>query len=162
MHKTIVTFKAIREGRVIHKSIPIYHNYYPLSPKDFKGIVLPLTTVEAQVIDMLDKMDKTDLMLKHGFDAIIDYFPKKKRIKRNEIVEFIKYCEPYLSKFPQFTIPFSKIISQSKDILFRQGKSNEQKFKEVLNMFDMSLKASANTIKLIENILMHQENKTIK
>lgn len=153
MKKTIITFKAIRNGRVVHKNIPIYHDFNVLPPEEFQGVLLPPTSVESQVIDQLDQMDKTEFMLEHDFDIILDYYPKKKRVRRNEIDEFVKFCEPYLKIYPQFRMPFQSVVSESKDILFGKGKSNEQKFKETVNLVTVSLKAAKGTIILIDNIL---------
>lgn len=151
--KTIITFKALRRSRVVYKNIPICHNFKELPSTEFNDIILPPTSVESQVMEQLDNMDKSDLMLKHDFDIILDYYPKRKRKKRNEVDEFINFCEPYLSTYPQLVIPFRKVISESKDILFGKGKSNEQKFKEVLNLVGVSLKAAQGTINFINKIL---------
>lgn len=151
--KTIITFKALRRGHIVYKNIPIYHNFKEVPSTEFNGIILPPTSIELQVMEQLDIMDKSDLMLQYDFDIILDYYPKRKRKKRNEVDEFMNFCKPYLSVYPQFVIPFRKIISESKDILFGRGKSNGQKFKEVLNLIDVSFKAAQGTINLINNIL---------
>lgn len=151
--KTIITFKALRRGHVIYKHIPIYHDFKELPSTEFNGIILPPTSVELQVMEKLDIMDKSDLMLKYDFDIILNYYPKEKRKKRNEVDEFMNFCKPYLSIYPQFVIPFRKVISESKDILFGKGKSNEQKFKEVLNLIDVSFKTVQGTINLINKVL---------
>lgn len=156
MSKTIITFKAIRNGRVVYKNIPIHHNFKVLPPKEFNGMILPSTSIEEQVIEQLDQMDKSDFMLKHEFDIILNYYPKKRRVRRNEINEFIKFCEPYLNEYPQFIVPFQRVISESKDILFGKGKSNEQKFKETLNLINVSLKAAEGVINLVNSVL-HQK-----
>lgn len=158
--KTIITFKALRRSHVVYKHIPIYHNFKELPPTEFNGIILPPTSVELQVMEQLDNMDKSDLMLKYDFDIILDYYPKRKRKKKNEVDEFIKFCEPYLSTSPQLVIPFRKVISESKDILFGKGKTNEQKFKEVLNLINVSLKAAEGAMNLINRIL-HQKYTSI-
>ena len=152
VNKTIVTFKALRNGVVVHKNIPIYHHFQELPAEEFNGIQLPATSVESQVIHHLDEIDKRDIMIQYDFDIIIDYFPKKKRVKKNEIEEFVKFCEPYLNMYPQLTIPFQAVISESKDILFGKGKSNEQKFKETLNLVSVSLKAAEGAMNLINKI----------
>ena len=150
--KTIITFKAFRNGRVIYKNIPIHHNFQELPETEFNGIQLPTTSVESQVINYLDEIDKTDIMIQYGFDIIIDYFPKKKRVKKNEIEEFVKFCNPYLDLYPQLTRPFEAVISESQELLFGKRKSNEQKFKEVLGMINVSFKAAEGTMNLIDKI----------
>ena len=152
VNKTIVTFKALRDGVVIYKNIPIYHHFKELPAEEFNGVQLPATSVESQVIHYLDEIDKTDMMIQYGFDIIIDYFPKRKRAKKNEIEEFIKFCKPYLDLYPQITRPFGAVISESKELLFGKGKSNEQKFKEVMGMINVSLKAAEGTMNLMNKL----------
>ena len=112
VNKTIVTFKALRDGVVVYKNIPIYHHFQELPAEEFNGIQLPATSVESQVIHYLDEIDKRDMMIQYDFDIIIDYFPKKKRVKKNEIEEFVKFCKPYLDLYPQLTRPFEAVISE--------------------------------------------------
>lgn len=152
VNKTIVTFKALRDGVVVYKNIPIYHHFQELPAEDFNGIQLPATSVESQVIHHLDEIDKRDMMIQYDFDIIIDYFPKKKRVKKNEIEEFVKFCKPYLDMYPYLIRPFNAVVSESKDILFGRGKSNEQKFKEALNLISVSLKAAEGAMNLINKI----------
>lgn len=161
--KTIITFKALRDRRVVYKHIPIYHNFKELPENDINGIKLPVTSVESQVMNYLDEIDKSNIMIQHNFDIIIDYFPKKKRAKKNEIEEFVKFCKPYLDLYPQFIIPFEAVISESQELLFGNRKSNEQKFKEVLGMINVSLKASVGTMELITKILKgtNDESKSV-
>ena len=157
--KTIITFKAIRDRKVVYKSIPIYHNFKELPETDFNGIKLPATSVESQVINYLDEIDKRDMMIQYNFDIIIDYFPKKKKVKKNEIETFIKFCQPYLDMYPSLIRPFEAVISEAQNILFGNNKSNEQKFKEVLKMIDISFMASAGTMEII-NAILNRENKS--
>ena len=152
INKTIVTFKALRNGVVVYKNIPIYHHFQELPAEEFNGIQLPATSVESQVIHHLDEIDKRDMMIQYDFDIIIDYFPKKKRGKKNEIEEFVKFCKPYLDMYPYLIRPFNAVVSESKDILFGKGKSNEQKFKEALNLISVSLKAAEGAMNLINKI----------
>lgn len=159
--KTIITFKALRNGRVVYKHIPIYHNFKELPETDFNGIKLPSTSVESQVINYLDEIDKCDMMIKHNFDIIIDYFPKKKKVKnmeKNEIETFIEFCKPYLAIHPSLIRPFEATISEAKDVLFGKNKSNEQKLKEVLTMINVAFKSSVGTVDLIKNLLNKENN----
>lgn len=151
--KTIITFKALRDRRVVYKHIPVYHNFKELPESYINGIKLPVTSIESQVMNYLDEIDKSDIMIQHNFDIIIDYFPKKKRVKKNEIEEFIKFCKPCLDLYPQLIKPFEVVISESQELLFGNNKSNKQKFKEVLSMINVSLKAATGTMNLINKIL---------
>lgn len=160
MATTIITFKALSNHRIIRKNIPIEHNFEVIPPTMFNGVELPATSIESQVIDYLDEIDKTDLMIKYEFDIILDYWPKKAKKKKNEIKEFIDYCNPYIQQFPELEKPFRAVISESKDVLFGKRKSNETKFKEVLNMLNIAYKASAGTSQMICNrILKNKDGK---
>ena len=153
VNKTIVTFKALRDGVVVYKNIPIYHHFQELPAEEFNGIQLPATSVESQVIHYLDEIDKRDMMIQYDFDIIIDYFPKKKRIKKNEIEEFVKFCKPYLDLYPHLVRPFEAIIFESQSVLFGKGKTNEQKFKEVIAMLNVSVKSAWGMLRVVEKIL---------
>lgn len=152
MGKTIVTFKALRKGKVVYKNIPISHHFEELPEENFNGIQLPITSVESQVIHYLDEIDKRDMMVQYDFDIIIDYFPKKKRVKKNEVEEFVKFCRPYLDMYPYLIRPFEAVISESQDLLFGKRKSNEQKFKETLHLISVSFKAAEGAMNLINRI----------
>jgi hypothetical protein len=137
MKTTIVTFKCLIDGKIKHKNIPIEHNLEVIPSSTFLGYKLPEESIESQVIDYLDNMDKTDLMRKYRMDIIFNYWVKKKKKKKDEINEFLDYCEPYLNRYPVLVRQFSAIVSESKDVLFGHGKSNETKFKEVLNSISL-------------------------
>lgn len=100
--KTKVTFKVLSDRKVIQKTLEIEHPRFEEIPEQmFNGIKLPRTSIESQVIDYLDSIDKRDLMVENDFDIIIDYWPCKKRSKNGkdkEIKEFIKFCKPYLTE----------------------------------------------------------------
>ena len=76
---TVITFKAISERKIVHKNIAIEHNFEEIPPIKFMGVELPATSVESQVIDMLDESDKSQIMIDYDFDIILDYYPKKPR-----------------------------------------------------------------------------------
>lgn len=156
--KTIITFKALSNGRVIYKNIPIYHNFEEIPATNFNGLNLPPTSVESQVIHYLDEVDKKDIMNRYNFDIIIDYFPKKKRVKKDEFKIFLEFISPYISMFPQLKRPIGAIISESHKLLFGKGKTNEQKFKEVLMMLNISLKASIGTMDIMLNIIKESDS----
>ena len=92
-------------------------------------------------------------MNQYEFDVILDYFPKKKRVKKNEVEEFIKFCKPCFDVYPHLIRPFNAVISESQEILFGKRKSNYQKFKEVLNMVGISFKVVGGTIDVITKII---------
>ena len=152
-YTTNVTFKVLTDDRrLVNKSIPIHHNFEVIPEQEFMGVMLPPTTVEEQVIHFLDEQDKRELMDKYGFGFIIDYYIKKNRnTKADEFEEFRKFLAPYFAQFPILKRPFEAIISESKDMLFGKGKSNETKFKEVMNAYEMIIKGIHGTINMILN-----------
>ena len=139
--KTKVTFKYLTDGKVRYRRIPIEHSFKVKPPTIFKGYKFREVSVESQVIDYLDSIDKSDIMHKYNMDIIIDYWIENKKFKRDEVMEFVLFCEPYLVRYPQLRRSFSAVIADSKDVLFGHNKSNETKFKEVINSIDLIYKA---------------------
>lgn len=162
--KTKVTFKAISYGKLVRKTIAIEHPEFDVIPSDiFLGFKTSPISIESQVIDYLDSIDKSDIMHKYEFDIILDYYVPKKYRKRNEISEFIEYLRPYVS--PDLYRPIEAIISESKDILFGKGKSNKTKAYEVMNMLSISNKVIKGTLDMITNMINDENNadqKTLK
>lgn len=151
--KTKITFKALKDGNVVYKNIDIEHSFKVKPCEYFNGYKLPQESIESQVIDYLDEIDKTEIMQKNGFDIILDYYPYKKGTKKNEIKDFLLFCEPYLQKFPNLRRPFSAIIHESQNTLFGKHKSNTTKIKEVLNGVSIANKAALGTLEALNNIL---------
>lgn len=150
MYETPVTFKVLTDDReLITKTIPIKHDFTEIPACEFHGVELPPTTVEEQVITMLDEMDKREMMNENGWYMIIDYWPEKKTEKKSkdaELKEFMEFCQPYITIHPMFKRPFEAIISDYKDTLFGKGKSNETKFKEVIRMIEIAQKATVGVL----------------
>lgn len=157
--KTKVYFKALCNRKVVRRIIPIEHNFEVIPECEFKGYTFPETSVESQVIEYLDSIDKSDIMAKYDFDIIFDYYIPKKR-KRNEIEEFIEYLKPYISVETHRAV--RAIISEAKDVLFGKGKSNETKAKELFVMLNIANKSIQGTINVIENIIKGNNNSPLK
>ena len=155
-----VTFKALTDDRrLVHKTIPIHHNFEVIPEQIWHGVKLPPISVESQVIHFLDEQDKRELMEKYNFYIIIDYYIKKKRkTKADEFEEFRKFLAPYFEEFPILKRPFEAIISESKDMLFGKGKSNETKLKEVMNAYEMIIKGVHGAV----NMVLNNINKTLE
>lgn len=148
--KTKVIFKGLSEGKIIHRSIQIKHDFSIIPGEIFLGYQLSAQSVESQVIDYLDSIDKSDIMLKYNFDVVIDYWVPKKKKKRNEIKEFIKFLKPYIT--PDQYRPVEAIISEMKDVLFGKNKSNEQKAMEVLTVLQISYKAGIGALTIVSKM----------
>ncbi len=141
--KTKVKFKAIRDGRIVYKTIPIEHpKFEPSPPIVFDGVEFPETPIEYKIMEYLDEIDKSDIMVKYDFDVILDYWIPKKKAKANEIEEFFAYMQPLVDVNPDLRVPLEKIISESKDVLFGKGKSHRTKAIEVINMLKISYKVA--------------------
>ena len=148
--KTKVTFKGLCEGKIIYRRIQIKHDFSIIPGETFLGYKLPAQSVESQVIDYLDSIDKSDIMSKYNFEIIIDYWVPKKKKKRNEIQEFIEFLKPYIT--PDQYRPVEAVISEMKDVLFGKNKSNEQKAMEVLTVLQISYKAGVGTLNIVQKM----------
>ena len=157
--KTKIIFKALRRDKVVRKTLSIEHPNYDIIPSEsFNGFEMPSISIESQVIDYLDSIDKSDIMAKYDWDIILDYYPYKKKVRKNEIEEFIEYMRPYVEMFPSIIRPLEAVISESKDILFGHGKPNKTKAKEVLKMLDMTLLASRGTMDTIIKMFLGHDS----
>ena len=162
MKKTIITFKAITsDRRIVHKNIAIEHEFEVIPSRMWRGIELPATSIEEQVMNQLDETDKRQIMLDYDFDIILDYYPKKPRKKKaDEIAEFMKYCEPIFEAFPHYKRAYEAIISEYKDNLFGKRKSNKTKLDEVMSIHSMIMKGAQGTIDMALKIL-NQTNQNL-
>lgn len=135
--KTPITFKVLKEGKVVYKTLQIKHNLKVIPSLEYNGQVFPETSVIHQVMEWLDNQDKSEKMLAHGWDMIIDYYHAKKRsIRTDEIKDFLEFAMPYISD--SIKRQFSATVYESKNILFGKGKSNITKFKETCNIMKIT------------------------
>lgn len=163
--KTNITFKALQRGKVVHKTLSIEHPDYNIIPsEEFNGFELPPISIESQVIDYLDSIDKSDIMAKYDWDTILDYYIKRKTRKRNEIQDFIEFMKPYVNPYPELQVPLERIMSEAKDVLFGHHKSNETKAKELLKMAKISMLSMEGIVNHFEKFLKEDSNiiKSIK
>jgi len=151
---TKITFKVLSNHEERTQTIPIEHPEFKEIPAcKFLGVDIPKVSIESQVIDYLDEIDKSQLMIDNDWDFIIDYYPPKKRKTRSdEIEEFLQFSEPYLQLFPSIRRAFSAVVYEAKDTLFGRGKSNDTKFKETLDLISMCNKTAQGTLNMIINM----------
>ena len=155
-----IVFKALSRGKIVHKTINVEHSFSEIPEEIVNGIHLPKTSVEDQVMEMLDNMDKRDWMVKYDWDIILDYYPKKSKAKKSiddEIREFLDFSMPYINMYPTLKRPFGAVTSESRKVLFGKGKSNITKFKEVCNMINISYKTAYGVYDRILKILNDSE-----
>lgn len=164
--KTNITFKALQRGMVVRRTLSIEHPDYDIIPsEEFNGFELPPISIESQVIDYLDSIDKSDIMAKYDWDIILDYYPAKQRIspmRGDEVADFIEYMRPLVESRPDLQMPIEAVILMAKDELFGCQKSNLQKAKEVLKMAEMSYVAAIGAYKNIGRIFEDCKQKMIE
>lgn len=163
MNKTVITFKAITsDRRIVTRNITIENEFEIIPSQKWHGIVLPPTSIEEQVINQLDESDKSQIMIDYDFDIILDYYPKKPRKnKADEIVEFMKYCQPIFDLHPEWKRAYEAIVSEYKDSLFGKRKSNKTKLNEVMKIHEMIMKATLGTMDMIQKIFDKYDDKKL-
>jgi hypothetical protein len=140
--KTDVEFIAVRKGEgIINVVIPIEHNFEIEPPIIYNGIKFPETSIEYQLMNYLDEIDKSQLMLEYDLDMIIDYHIYYEHKEEDEIKELFYFLQPVVDMNENLRIPLESIIFESKEILFNCGKTTEQKAKEVLQILGISYKS---------------------
>ena len=155
--KTKVIFKALRRGAVVRRTLLIEHPDFIIIPSEtFNGYELPPISIESQVIDYLDSINKSDIMAQNDWDMILDYYPYHKRNRRNEIKEFITFMQPCVDMYPELARPFEAIMSEVQDELFGHRKSNETKAKELLRMTSISLLAARGALENVTKLMRGQ------
>lgn len=153
-----VTFKVLKEGKIGYKTLQIKHNFEVIAPIEYDGQIFPETSVIDQLMEWLDNKDKSEMMIVHGWDMIIDYYPARKRKTRNdEIKEFLEIAIPYISD--SIKRQFSATVYESKNILFGKGKSNITKFKEVCNIMKITNKAIVGFSEMLLNQIKQENTK---
>ena len=158
--KTRVTFKGLDDrGHIIFRTIPIEHNFSVIPSEEFLGYNLPAQSVESQVIDYLDTIDKQHIMDEYGFSIILDYYITKRN--KNKYQEFDDFID-YLSAITPIDRSLEAIIMESKDILFGKNKSHMQKAVEVFTMRGMAFKVINNTLQVVNKILSTPTRKAVK
>ena len=164
MNKTVITFKGITsDRRIVCRNITIENDYEVIPPQRWHGVDLPATSIESQVIDELDRSDKSKIMDDYDFVMILDYWPKRPRKKKvDEIAEFMTYCSPLFIKNPSLERGFKAIVSEYKDSLFGKRKSNKTKLEEVLKIHEMVLKATLGTMNMIEKMLVGDDKNLLE
>lgn len=161
--KTIITFKAFKDRKIVYRNIPIKHDFKEIPESEFQGVKLPPISIESQVINYLDEIDKTELMEKYGFDMIIDYYPKRRsKTKEEEIYEFMMYCEPLFKEHPEYKRPFEGIISDHKDFLFGKRKRNDTKLLEIMSIYNMVMKGANGAMDIAVKIFTSPNQKELE
>jgi len=145
---TKIKFKCISRGGVRNIVIPIEHNI--TAPKKVGD---RWESIESQVIDYLDSIDKWDLMVKYDIDMILDYVPYHKRNKgRNEVEEFRKFCYKFCCD-EVFIAKIGAVANVMKKELFGKGYSNIRKLEIILSAMDFGFRMADNILKKLNEDL---------
>lgn len=153
--KAKIKYKALTSrGNHVYKTVT--HEFPDFEEKSGEvsvngGIVkIPYTTtVEMQIMDHLDRMDKTDLMYENDWYAIIDYWPVKKKEKKKSVkVTVAKLATEYLAGLnngPQLAVDFlavyARMFPKVKDL------SAEKQFTIVLEAMGIGYEAQSEVYK---------------
>ena len=160
--KTRITFKAIGSDREIkYRTITIEHpDFQPIH--DVPSLPGPDIDVPEQVMEWMRDQDLEDLMVKHDFYLILDYWPAKKRKKKaeasSEVAEFAQFCQEVCKDIPGLKRSIEAIVSEHGKYLFGHGKTNKEKLEEVLSIRDMCYKIASGTLDMISKHLDNNES----
>lgn len=154
---TNVCFKVVKFGDVCEEIIPIEHNFEIIKGEVFNGYRLPDQSIESQVIDYLDSIDKRDIMIKHNFDIILDYYIKKEKTIDDEISEFIEFLSKYISIKNNRQI--RALLYEGKDFIFGKNKSIEEKVNDLILLMNIYNKSIDGTLNFIINNIKKENKK---
>lgn len=160
MGQVFVKFKVIKDGECVYEVLPIEHAFHEIPPCEFHGHQLPRQSVESQVIDYLDSIDKTSMMVDMDWDMILDYEPYK---ETDEVQELFDYLRPCVQMYPSLRKPLESTIYECREILFGCGKDVKQKATETIHMLAVAHKAFTGAadmlFKIIENSISKDDSK---
>jgi hypothetical protein len=158
--KTRITFKGIGSDREIkYRTIAIEHpDFQPIHVPSLSG---PDIDVPEQVMEWMRDQNLEDLMVKHDFYLILDYWPVKKRKKKtssSEVAEFAQFCQEVCKDIPGLKRSIEATVSEHGKYLFGHGKTNKEKLEEVLAIRDMCYKIASGTLDMISKQLDNDES----
>lgn len=109
-------------------------------------------SIEEQMMEHLDSVDKIEFMNKNGMSVILDYsiYHKKPRVSEKE--SFIKYLKDNYITFgitEKLLIDLLQYASKSKTI-FGKRKSNYQKLMEIMDGLNLSYQAVTANLRRLE------------
>lgn len=160
--KVPILFQVIQDRKKkLRKIILDCPDFIEIPEIEFKGKIFPKTSIEEQIMEWLDNLDKFPIMVENDWEIIIDYKIWKKKEKKNEILDFVNYIQPYLTSMPYLVRPFEAIISECKDILFGKGKSNNTKALEILSIIRVSELVASSTLTMVENMFNKDKDKLL-
>lgn len=149
---TKVKFKFLIRGEIKNVVVPIEHN---ITSPYYNGV--RMVSIEEQVIDYLDDIDKRDIMVKYDVDVIIDYIPYIRKKKKNEVEEFLKFCQNV--GFDENTIlRIGAVANSMKDVIFGKRYSNFKKAEILFSALKFGMELTSKTLGQIEEHINKEEN----
>lgn len=144
---TKIKFKCLIRGKIKNILIPIEHN---ITSPYYNGV--RMVSIEEQVIDYLDNIDKRDIMVKYDVDVIIDYIPYIRKKKKNEVEEFFKFCQSV--GFDENTIlRIGAVANSMRNVIFGKGYSNYRKAEILLSALNFGMKFTSEVLgKIMKDI----------
>lgn len=138
--KQKIKFKALTyHGKVIFFTKEFDCPDFEVIPStNFKGIDLPETTVETQIIDWLDEQDKSSLMSENDLGIIIDYWIPKKKENQFTILDYLKKAN--LSE--QMILDLMAVYKEIKPLL--KGKSIKTQIQMMFSHLNIGYKSASN------------------
>jgi len=138
--KQKIKFKALTyHGKVIFFTKEFDCPDFEVIPStNFKGIDLPETTVESQIIDWLDEQDKDSLMIEKNLGVIIDYWIPKKKESQFTILDYLKKAN--LSE--QMILDLVAVYKEIKPLL--KGKSVKTQIHMMFSHLNVGYKSASN------------------
>lgn len=147
--KQRIKFKALTyHGKVIFFTKEFDCPDFEVIPStNFKGIDLPETTVESQLVGWLDEQDKSSLMIEKDLGAIIDYWIPKKKEKQFTILDYLKQAK--LSE--QMILDLMAVYKEIKPLL--KGKSVKTQIQMMFSHLNVGYMSASNAYGRILAIL---------
>lgn len=109
-------------------------------------------SVEEQIMEYLDTIDKSDIMAKYDMYEIITYFPYKKKKKRmSEKESFFNFLntQKVVYNLDEKTMADIVAYASASKTLFGHRKSNEQKIQEIADNLTIFAKVRDNMLNMI-------------
>lgn len=151
--KQKIKFKALSyHGKVIFFTKEFEcPDFKVIPPTNFKGIELPETSIESQIIDWLDEQDKTSLMIEKDLGVIIDYWIPKKQPKFS-IIDYLKQAN--LSE--QMIYDLMAVYKEIKPLL--KGKSVKTQIQMMFSHLSIGYQSASNAYEKITAILQAENS----
>lgn len=112
-------------------------------------------SVEEQIMEYLDTIDKSDIMAKYDMYEIITYFPYKKKERISEKESFFNFLstQKVVYNLDEKTMADIVAYASTSKTLFGHRKSNEQKIQEIADNLTIFAKVRDNILNTIFEIL---------